>query len=144
VIKGTEGAVVSLAKCCRPIPGDSIIGFVSAGRGIVVHTQTCKNVAEFRKLPEKWIDVQWDEQVEGEFPVELRMLVHNQRGVLAMVAAAVADMGANIENVNMNERDGIHSTLTFTMTVQSRQHLARVITRLRGIDMVERINRMHR
>ncbi|MDH5408411.1 MAG: bifunctional (p)ppGpp synthetase/guanosine-3',5'-bis(diphosphate) 3'-pyrophosphohydrolase, partial [Gammaproteobacteria bacterium] len=82
MIKGTEGAVVTLAKCCRPIPGDPILGFVTAGRGIVVHTQTCNNTAEFRKLPEKWIDVQWDEQPEGDFPVDLRLLVANQRGVL--------------------------------------------------------------
>ncbi|MDH5778001.1 MAG: TGS domain-containing protein, partial [Gammaproteobacteria bacterium] len=144
MIKGTEGAVVTLAKCCRPIPGDPILGFVTAGRGIVVHTQTCNNTAEFRKLPEKWIDVQWDEQPEGDFPVDLRLLVANQRGVLATVAATISDMGANIENVNMEARDGLHTSLSFTVTVHGRQHLAHVMRSIRGIDQVERISRLHK
>jgi len=144
MIKGTEGAVVTLAKCCRPIPGDPILGFVTAGRGIVVHTQGCKNTAEFRKLPEKWIDVQWDEEAEGDFPVDLRVLVNNQRGVLATVAAAISEMNANIENVNMETRDGIHSSLSFTVAVHGRKHLALIIRRIRRIDVVERITRLHK
>lgn len=143
-IKGTEGAVVTLAKCCGPIPGDSILGFVSAGRGIVIHTQNCKNTAEFRNKPEKWIDVTWEEEVKGYFSVDIRMLVDNQRGVLATVAAAIADMEANIEHVDMNERDGMHSSITFTIAVHNRQHLADIMRRLRTIDLVERIHRMHR
>lgn len=144
MIKGTEGTVVTLAKCCRPIPGDPILGFVTAGRGIVVHTQTCNNVAEFRKLPEKWIDVQWDEQAEGDFPVDLRVLVNNKRGVLATVAAAIAELDANIENVNMEARDGLHSSLSFTVAVHGRQHLARILRRIRDIDLVERITRLNK
>jgi len=143
VIKGTEGAVVSLAKCCRPIPGDPVVGFVTSGRGIVIHSETCSNVAEYRKLPEKWIDVQWDDNVEGEFPVELRLLVQNQRGVLATVAAAISELSANIEHVIMEERDGLHSSLSFIVAVTGRKHLARIIMRLRSIDLVERIHRMH-
>ncbi len=143
VIKGTEGAVVSLAKCCRPIPGDPVLGFVSAGRGIVIHSETCKNVAEYRKLPEKWVDVQWDDDVEGEFPVELRLLVQNQRGVLAVVAAAISELGANIEHVTMTERDGMHSSLSFIVAVTGRKHLAHVMMRLRNIELVERITRLH-
>ncbi len=141
-IRGTEGAVVTFAKCCRPIPGDDIIGFVSSGRGIVVHTKDCKNVAEFRNRPEKWIDVDWEDEVEGEFAVDLRMLVKNQRGVLARIASALTDMEANIENVNIEERDGIHSTMSFTVSVVDRQHLARVMRSLRSLDMVVRIQRL--
>jgi GTP diphosphokinase / guanosine-3',5'-bis(diphosphate) 3'-diphosphatase len=143
-IKGTEGAVVTYAKCCRPIPGDPILGFVSAGRGIVIHSQTCKNVAEYRNRPEKWIDVEWEDKVEGEFPVELRLLVQNQRGVLATVAAAIADMESNIENVSIDERDGSQSELRFTVTVKNRVHLARVMRRLRHLDKVMRIYRVSR
>ena len=143
-IKGTEGAVVSFAKCCRPIPGDPILGFVSAGRGIVIHSQHCKNVAEFRNRPEKWIDVEWEENVEGDFSVELRLLVQNQRGVLAIVAAAIADMESNIENVSIDERDGSQSELRFTVAVKNRKHLARVLRRLRHLDKVMRIQRVSR
>jgi GTP diphosphokinase / guanosine-3',5'-bis(diphosphate) 3'-diphosphatase len=141
-IKGTEGAVVTFAKCCRPIPGDPILGFVTSGRGIVIHTEDCKNVAEYRNRPEKWIDVEWEAGVEGEFPIDIKLLVTNQRGVLAKVAATLSDMEANIENVSIEERDGIHSTLTFTVSVRNRRHLARVMRSLRSMEMVVRIYRL--
>jgi guanosine-3',5'-bis(diphosphate) 3'-pyrophosphohydrolase len=143
-ITGSEGAVVTYAKCCRPIPGDPIQGFISSGRGIVIHTDDCNNVAEYRSKPEKWIDVQWEKDVTGEFPVEIRVFAISQRGTLATVAAAIADMEANIENVEIEERDGLHSTETFTVMVKDRQHLARIMRRLRSLEMVERIQRVKR
>ncbi len=141
-IKGTEGAVVTFAKCCRPIPGDPILGFVTSGRGIVIHTEDCKNVAEYRNRPEKWIDVEWEPEIEGEFPIDIKLLVLNQRGVLAKVAATLSDMEANIENVSIEERDGMHSTLSFTVMVRNRQHLARIMRSLRTLEMVQRIYRL--
>jgi RelA/SpoT family (p)ppGpp synthetase len=140
-IKGTEGMVVTFAKCCRPIPGDPILGFVSAGRGIVIHTESCNNVAEFRKRPEKWIDVEWAPNVAGEFPVEIRVEVANQRGVLAIVAAAIADLDANVENVGVEEHDGMYTAITFTLAVRNRIHLAKILRRLRSIPVVVRITR---
>jgi RelA/SpoT family (p)ppGpp synthetase len=140
-IKGTEGMVVSFAKCCRPIPGDPIVGFVSAGRGVVIHRDDCKNVADFRNRPEKWIDVEWEPGVMGDFVSELRLEVANQRGVLAMVAAAIADTGSNIENVEIEERDGMTTTMTFSVAVHGRRHLARVMRRIRSISLVMRIVR---
>ena len=140
-IKGSEGAVINYAKCCRPIPGDPILGFITAGRGIVIHTQDCKNVAEFRDKPEKWLDVKWEENVQGDFPIDIDLLVTSKRGVLARVAATIADMEANIENVNIVERDGIHSTLSFTVMVENRQHLARIMRGLRAMEEVIRIHR---
>ncbi len=141
-IKGTEGAVVTFAKCCRPIPGDPILGFVTSGRGIVIHTEDCKNVAEYRNRPEKWIDVAWEADLEGEFPIDIKLLVLNQRGVLAKVAATLSDMEANIENVSIEERDGMHSTLSFTVMVRNRRHLARIMRSLRSLEMVQRIYRL--
>jgi RelA/SpoT family (p)ppGpp synthetase len=140
-IQGTEGTVVSFAKCCRPIPGDAIHGFMSSGRGIVVHTQNCRNVSEFRKTPERWIHVQWERNVQGEFPVDIRVDVNNKRGVLAEVAAAVADAGANIDNLTLEERDGIHTAINLTIAVRSRKHLARIMRRVRVLDDVLRISR---
>lgn len=140
-IKGTEGMVVAYAKCCRPIPGDPIVGFVTSGRGIVIHTAHCKNLAEFRNRPEKWIDVAWEAEVQGDFPVEIRLEVANQRGALATVAAGIAEMEANIDNVSMEERDGRYSALTLLIEVHDRGHLARVIRRVRSIDIVARITR---
>ena len=140
-IKGTEGMVVAFAKCCRPIPGDVIVGFVTAGRGIVIHTENCKNLSEYRNRPEKWIDVAWESEIKGEFPVEIRLEVANQRGALATVAAAIAEMDANIDNVSMEERDGRYSALTLLIEVRDRVHLARIIRRVRSIDLVARITR---
>lgn len=141
LIKGTEGMVVAFAKCCHPIPGDQVLGFVSAGRGIVIHSEECKNVAEFRNRPEKWIDVQWAPEVTSEFPVEVRVDVVNQRGALATVAAAIAEMGANIDNLQFEERDGKYSTLTIVVEVRDRVHLAKIMRRIRSLDIVARINR---
>jgi RelA/SpoT family (p)ppGpp synthetase len=141
-IRGTEGMVVNYAKCCHPIPGDPIIGFVSAGRGIVIHTENCKNVAEYREKPEKWIDVKWEDKVEGEFPVDVRVELANQRGALAIVASVIAETGANIENVNMQERDGKFSSIRFTLGVKDRKHLADVMRHIRSLGMVARITRM--
>ena len=140
-IKGTEGAVINFAKCCRPIPGDPILGFITAGRGLVIHTQDCKNVAEYRNKPEKWIDVKWEDDVQGDFPLDISLLVQSSRGVLARIAAAIADMEANIENVNIEERDGLHSSISFTVLVQNRKHLARIMKGLRKMEEVIRIQR---
>ncbi|KAF0190707.1 MAG: guanosine-3' 5'-bis(diphosphate) 3'-pyrophosphohydrolase [Gammaproteobacteria bacterium] len=140
-IKGTEGMVVSYAKCCRPIPGDSILGLVTAGRGIVVHVDSCKNVASYSNASERRIDVQWEPNIDHDFPVDIRVEAINQRGVLATVAATIADMKANIENVAIEERDGRYSVLNITLTVRDRQHLANIIRRLRSVDAVARISR---
>jgi len=143
-IKGTEGAVINYAKCCRPIPGDPILGFITAGRGIVIHTQDCKNVAEFRDKPEKWLDVKWEDDIHGDFPIDIDLLVISRRGVLARVASVIAKMEANIENVNIVERDGVHSTLSFAVMVENRQHLARIMRELRKMEEVIRIQRVNK
>jgi RelA/SpoT family (p)ppGpp synthetase len=140
-IKGTEGTVVSYAKCCRPIPGDSILGFISVGRGIVIHRDSCKNTKDYRSRPDKWVDVQWDNNVQATFPVDVRVDTENRRGVLATVAAAIAEMSVNIENVSMDERDGSYSSMKFTLSVKDRKHLANIIRRVRGLDSVVRMVR---
>ena len=140
-IKGTEGMVVKFPKCCYPIPGDPIHGFVTSGRGIVIHRQTCKNLAEYQKQQEKWINVEWEPYNEGEYQVKIHLNVNNQRGVLATVAAAIADTDANINSVEMKERDGRHTSLRFIIEVKNRVHLAKVIRRIRLIKSVSQIDR---
>lgn len=140
-IRGTEGAVVNFAKCCRPIPGDPVLGFLTAGRGITVHTEDCPNVSEYRKHPEKWIDIQWETHVQGVWPVAIRVEVKNRRGVLATVAAAMSEMDANIDTVAIDERDGQDTAMDFVIEVQNRAHLARIIRRIRSQEAVVRINR---
>ncbi len=140
-IKGTEGMVVTLAKCCHPIPGDAILGYLSAGRGIVVHRDNCRNLAEYRNQPDKWIEVQWEKDIEREFAVEIRADVINQRGVLATLAATIAELGSNIEHVSVHERDGSTSLLTFIFSVSDRKHLARIMRHIRNMPQVMRLTR---
>jgi RelA/SpoT family (p)ppGpp synthetase len=141
LIQGTEGMVVTFPRCCFPIPGDRIIGFVSAGRGLVIHRQVCSNVSEFRHAPEKWIDVRWADKVKGEFTVELVLEVLNKRGVLATVAAAVADQGANIKEIESRERDDRYTQMRLQVNVADRKQLADVLRALRGIRSVARVTR---
>jgi GTP diphosphokinase / guanosine-3',5'-bis(diphosphate) 3'-diphosphatase len=142
VIRGSEGIAVQFAKCCRPIPGDPIVGFIKKGQGLVVHTHDCPVGAKSRSDPDKWIDVEWDAEVGKLFQVGVRVVAANQRGVLAKVAAAIAEAGSNIDNVSMDEERGIYTTMHFTVQVQNRMHLARVMKQLRRIPDVVRINRV--
>ena len=141
VIKGTEGMVVNFPKCCYPIPGDPILGFASAGRGIVIHHQSCKSIAEFKKHPEKWINVEWENVIDRDFPTYIRLDAINQRGVLATVASAIADQEANILNVDIQDKDDRYTTLEFVIEVRDRHHLAHVMRRIRGIKHVSQIRR---
>ena len=143
-IRGSEGMVVNFGKCCHPIPGDPVMGFVSAGRGLVIHTTGCGNLAEYADRRERWVEVVWEPGVDGEFPAEIRVDMANRKGVLATVAAAIAEMGANIDNVNIEHRDGLDSTLIFVIEVRDRAHLARIMRRIRGIGEVSRIARTGR
>ena len=137
-IRGTEGMVVSFAKCCRPVPGDAISGFMSSGKGIVIHQRDCPNITE-RSKEDRQLSVQWSEHVEGEFLAYMRVEVANQRGVLATLAATIADMSSNIEHEQLTEKDGRISTIEFVVTVQDRIHLARIMKKLRSLPVVNRI-----
>jgi GTP pyrophosphokinase/guanosine-3',5'-bis(diphosphate) 3'-pyrophosphohydrolase len=141
MIAGTEGMVVSFARCCHPIPGDPIRGFISAGKGIVIHQDKCKSALNLRRQSAKWIDVGWAPDIQREFSVEILVHVKNQRGVLATIASAVSANNSNIENVIVDERDSEYTDLRLTIGVLDRKHLANVIRRLRRIEMVERITR---
>jgi GTP diphosphokinase / guanosine-3',5'-bis(diphosphate) 3'-diphosphatase len=135
-ITGAERGVLSFANCCHPLPGDDIIGYLSPGKGIVVHRTECPNVVELRKSPERCVAIEWDRDVQGDYRAELRIEVINRPGVLATVAAAIAAADSNIENVEYVERDMAAATLLFTIEVKNRKHLAEVIRRVRRTGVV--------
>ena len=141
LIKGTEGTVVGFGKCCRPLPGDAIIGYINAGRGIVIHRDNCRNVANYKKSPEKWIEVEWEPHASADFSAELRLDVANRRGVLATIAAAISTADANIETINTSERDGSATTVHLLLDVRDRAHLARVMRQLRTLPEVLKLAR---
>jgi RelA/SpoT family (p)ppGpp synthetase len=141
-IRGTEGMVVNYARCCRPIPGDEIAGLFSPGKGIVVHREHCRNLGDFRQNRDKWLDLEWSSDPAADFSTQIRVEVGNRRGALATIAAAIAELGSNIETVQSREKDGRTSTLDFLLSVQDRAHLARIIRRLRQMPLVMRIGRV--
>jgi RelA/SpoT family (p)ppGpp synthetase len=140
-IAGTEGLVVTFARCCFPIPNDPILANLSSGRGVVIHREACGNLSTFRKQPEKWISVTWRPAVDRLFHVEIKAEVTNRMGVLAQVAAAISGTQTNIDRVSLVERDSDSSTLTFELLVHDRRHLARVIRAVRSMPEVMKLAR---
>jgi len=142
LITGAERGVVTFANCCMPIPGDDVMGYHTTGRGIVVHRMDCANVVEYRKSPERWVSIGWDRQVSGDFQVMLRVEVENRPGVLAQVAAAIAQADSNIDSVEYLDRDKNIAVIRFGIEVSDRTHLADVIRRVRRLVAVHGVQRM--
>ena len=142
-IRGSEGMAVQFAKCCRPIPGDPILGLIKKGQGLVIHTHDCPNIRHYRQDPDKWLDVEWDPDTKKLFDVAVRVVTQNRKGVLGKVAAAIGQAEANIEQVRMEERESPgYGIVNLTIQVTDRVHLAAVMRRLREIPEVVRINRV--
>jgi len=141
VIAGTEGMVVSYAKCCYPLPGDDVMGYLSSGRGVVIHRTSCGNLINFRKQPEKWLAVTWEEEIEQEFSSQILVDTANKTGVLAEVAAMIADSQSNIEQVSVLDRHEDCTILTFLIQVKDRIHLAQIMRNVRKMPNVIRITR---
>ena len=142
VIKGTEGMVVTFARCCGPVPGDPIVGIISSGKGMVIHQENCPNAKAHRNKRKRNVAVQWADAVQGEYNATIRVITMNQRGVLAKMATEIADMQANIEQVDVSERDAMSTQVTFTVSVRDRKHLADIMRRLRNIKEVMKISRV--
>ena len=141
-IAGTEGMVVSYARCCFPIPNDPIMAYLSSGRGVVIHREACGNLRNYRKQPDKWLSVTWQSSMDRVFNVEIRIDVKNRMGALAAIASNIATTETNIEHVAVDERDGDASTLIFDLQVRDRKHLAHVIKNLRKMPEVLRVTRV--
>ena len=141
VIAGTEGMVVSYARCCHPIPGDDVMGYLSSGRGIVIHRNNCGNLSNFRKQPEKWIAVSWEKDIDRDFNSQIHVETLNKPGVLAEVAATIGDGGSNIEQVSVLGRHEDCSVLAFMIQVRDRIHLAQIMRSVRKMPNVIRVIR---
>ena len=140
-IAGTEGLLVTYARCCFPIPYDPIFAFLSSGRGVVIHRENCVNVEDYSKHPENWLPVSWQTSPDRLFSSELRVYVINRTGVLAAVAAAIASTETNIDHVSIDEQDSDTAVLTFELRVRDRRHLARLVRVIRRMPDVNRVTR---
>ncbi len=141
-IAGTEGIIINYAACCHPIPGDDILGFISAEKGLVIHRQECSNVKNFKNHPEKWLDVNWGDNMTEAFNVELQLEVLNSRGALATIASKIAEMKTDIDRVSSEDKDETYSLMNIVIKVRSRKHLADIIRKLKRIPIVARLHRM--
>jgi (p)ppGpp synthase/HD superfamily hydrolase len=142
-IRGTEGMAVQFATCCRPIPGDLVVGSIKKGQGLVVHAADCAQIERSRRnQPEQWIDVEWDPAATRLFQAAVNVTVHNERGVLAKVASEIAEAGSNIDSITMEDEGSIYATMHFVVQVANRKHLARVMRALRRLPEVEKLARV--
>ncbi len=141
IISGTEGLVVSFAGCCHPVPGDAVVGFLSTGRGIVVHRQGCPNASDAGEHPERWLAVGWAAEPSGEYQSQISIQANNVRGGLARIAAAVSDAGSDIDDVRFDDRDVNLTIIDITVRVTDRIHLARVMRRIKQLRDVVRVSR---
>jgi len=142
-IYGSEGVSVQLAPCCLPIPGDQITGQLRRDQGLIVHTTDCVGAKRMRgKEPDRWIAVQWGGEVNRRFDCRIRLLINNEKGILARVAAEIGESDANISYVGMDEdEEHVMTQLRFTIQVKDRVHLAHLIRNLRGVAGVTRVER---
>ena len=142
-IRGSEGMAVQFAQCCMPIPGDPILGYINKGQGLTIHTHDCRAIRQFRADPDRWIDVDWDNAGDRVFDVRIKIVAANQPGVLARIAASIAEANSNIENFSTEEKDSeVYTTINFTVQVKDHSHLAVVMQKLRAVPEVVRINRV--
>ncbi len=141
-IAGSEGSAVSFAACCLPVPGDRIMAYVSSDKGMVVHRVSCANVREFRKHPDRCIDVTWAPLTQGMFRVAVKITAINIPGVLADISGCIAEAGSNIEKISISESNPETSALLFNLSVKNRDHMARVLRRLRRNSKIIRVTRL--
>lgn len=142
VIENSDDLITSFARCCYPIPGDLILGHISPGRGLVVHRESCKNLANIRHNREKSMPLNWSSTVTGEFPVELKLEVASERGIIATLASRMAEQEATIERINVDERDTHTSVVNIVLETRDRIHLANIIRRMRTLKSVHSVHRV--
>ena len=141
-IRGTEGFMVRYANCCHPIPGDAIEGYLSSEKGMVVHRETCNNLADMRDNKERLVALRWDGQVEGEYNAELRIEVENRRGMIAVLATRINSMDVNIDKISTEDKDYQFTYVDLGMEVKNRVHLAKIMRRLRTLQSVRKVTRI--
>ncbi len=141
-IRGGEGLVINYGRCCGPVPGDQIVGHMTAGKGLVLHIETCRNINDIRRrAAREIIPARWTTTTEGEFLTTLWVNVSRRKGILAEIAAEVTAADAGVDNINVEERNAEVSTMVLGVTVRDRTHLARVMRRLRNVRAVINITR---
>src|SRR5580765_7168246 len=144
-VKGFDDLMVFRARCCNPIRGEKIVGYITRGKGVSVHSATCPNVVNLLYDPERRIDVEWDKGNEGSrYTVKLTMEVEDRKGLLAAVSAKIAGINTNIKNMEARTDEGEHARIDVTIEISDLKHLEKVIKSLRGVEGVLGVERAGR
>jgi len=141
VIKGSEGILLTYSKCCCPVPGDSIIGILTAGHGLAVHAIDCPNLSEQRKQPENFLLVDWDDEIDQNFQARLQVKLHHITGAFAEVATAIAENASNINHVDLHEGSDTVRQIDFVVDVKDRLHLSRIMRAIYRLPSVSKVTR---
>ncbi len=142
MIDTSDGLVINYARCCHPIPGDPILGHLSPGKGLVVHRESCNNLNEIRTNTEKCIPLNWSPKVKGDFPVEFKVELISERGIIATLASRISECEATIHQISIKERDPHSGIVDLVIDVKGRIHLAQVMRRIRNLKQVQRVYRI--
>lgn len=140
-IRGADGLLLTFANCCHPIPDDHIIAHVSPGRGLVVHRETCPNVRNHQREPDKYMAVEWSESCDSEFITEIIIDIHNRQGVLAELTNVISHGNSNIQGLSTEDKDGKLYTVIVRLTVKDRVHLARIIKKIKALPTTLKVKR---
>jgi GTP pyrophosphokinase len=143
-VRGHDDLLVYRAKCCNPIPGDDIVGYITRGRGVAVHNRSCPNVQNLLYESERRIDVEWTGAAEGQFVARLLVITEDRPGMLAEVTGAISEAGANIRSLETHQED-LHARMEIALEIKDRRQLDRIlaaIKRTTGVFNVERVYRV--
>lgn len=140
-IIGSEGMLLTFAKCCRPIPGDEIIASATPGKGLNVHRADCRNIKGWDKEPGKFFPVRWDKTGDKQFLCDIRVFIVNRQGVLAKLTTLIASQDSNIQDLATDDRDTGEYVIKITLSVRDRVHLANVMRKIRVMPDVQKVYR---
>ncbi|HZJ78685.1 MAG TPA: bifunctional (p)ppGpp synthetase/guanosine-3',5'-bis(diphosphate) 3'-pyrophosphohydrolase [Clostridia bacterium] len=144
IVEGIDNCLVKFSRCCNPLPGDSIIGFITRGHGVSIHKRDCVNVPKSIPLaeePERWISAHWEDNVKEDFKSTLHISCLNRVGMLADVSGQLASMRVMIHDINARNSKDMRTTMTITITVNGVEHLKSVISKLEKIEGVLSVER---
>ena len=142
-ITGSEGLVVNYAPCCKPIPGDSVMGHFTAEKGLVVHQERCKNILPFRKNPEQCFPVNWGESAGKHFTAQIKIVANDETGLLASIASTITETKTNISSIQTTDlNSGLHD-FVLNLEVSDRVHLSKILKKIKALKSVVTVTRIH-
>jgi GTP pyrophosphokinase len=140
-VRGLDDALIALARCCNPIRGEPIVGYITRGRGVTVHSERCPNLEKLLYDPERRIEVGWEGDDASQFEVRLTVFSEDRPGILARITQAIADAKSNIKNVEARTFEDRRGEITLVLDIRDVNHLQRIVERLKGIDGVYHVER---